>query len=389
VEDAVVPLDTPDETIDLFEMLPEQLDGIMDSVEIVAPSDIIDEAEFSELSPEEIAKEVQPEEILIVYFTEPADGLVAEEGTAVVFEAFVEDTLYPTEELTATFTSDLDGELWSDSLEGSNYFGFTTNGLNLGQHKITLTVTSPSGEMKEVDIKVGICTIGKPETFDTPLSGTTWKTYGDAFWDPDGYLDMTGNSGDKQGAIFNVAQKINPGDVMISFKIQTGPNVGTGADGFAMTVYDAADVDELESLIAAAHGGGGLGYGVSGPYGPAVIDALHVEIDTWHNVFNGTVELHTDPTSENHVAVCMNGNPGDCPLWLAVPNIEDLAWHDIAIKIEGYHITVSLDGSVVIDEDVPEFEFRGGYIGFTGSTGYYSNFHRFDDLLVVQACIVP
>jgi hypothetical protein len=42
VEDAVVPLDTPDETIDLFEMLPEQLDGIMDSVDIVAPSDIID-----------------------------------------------------------------------------------------------------------------------------------------------------------------------------------------------------------------------------------------------------------------------------------------------------------------------------------------------------------
>ncbi len=377
-------------TPDLAEVVPQET--------VEAPDllpDLPDPADLPDLLPETVEETVEdvppelPPSILIAYISTPSDGAVVKAGTPVTFEAFLEDTVYPAAELSAAFASDVDGPLWSGSPDANGYASFTTDTLSPGQHKITLTAASPSGEIKEPSIKLGICTEGEPETFDEPITGLVWKTFGDAFWDPGGFLDMTGNVGDKQGAIFNVAQKVNPGDVTISFKIQTGPNVGNGADGFAMTVYDAESVTELEALIAAAHGGGGLAYAVSGPYGPAVIDALHVEIDTWYNQYNGTSELHTDPTSENHIAVCLNGDAGNCPLWAAVPNIEDMAWHDVAIQVEGYHIIVTLDGTTVLDDDIPGFEFRGGYIGFTGSTGYYSNYHRFDDLLVVQACIVP
>ena len=38
---------------------------------------------------------------------------------------------------------------------------------------------------------------------------------------------------------------------------------------------------------------------------------------------------------------------------------------------------------------VPDFLFWGGYIGFTETTGFYTNYHRFDELQILQECWVP
>ena len=43
-------------------------------------------------------------------------------------------------------------------------------------------------------------------------------------------------------------------------------------------------------------------------------------------------------------------------------------------------------GRTVIDQRVEGLDFKGGYIGFSGTTGYYTNFHRFDDLRTRPAC---
>jgi hypothetical protein len=40
----------------------------------------------------------------------------------------------------------------------------------------------------------------------------------------------------------------------------------------------------------------------------------------------------------------------------------------------------------LVEQLYPELQFRGGYIFFSGSTGYYTNYHRFDDLNVVHTC---
>lgn len=52
-------------------------------------------------------------------------------------------------------------------------------------------------------------------------------------------------------------------------------------------------------------------------------------------------------------------------------------------------VTVELDGVEVIADAIGAFSFHGGFIGFTATTGWATNFHRFDNLLVVQDCAVP
>jgi len=272
----------------------------------------------------------------------------------------------------------------------------TVDTLTLGWHTITLEVQNPDEATGSDTVVMGICSWGSPDTFDVDVEGAGWNVYGDAYWDPGGWLEMTGLYQSRKGAIFNVVDLVEPGDVSISFDIYTGPNDATGADGFAMSIIDAADPTALAAIVAAAAAGGGLGYGVSGGAGPPGsclwgsmdIDAFHVEFDTWQNIENG-VECHTDPTAGDHIAVTLDGNPADHLLWADLGDIEDSAWHVVTVEIAGSGILITLDGTPIIDDDISGFTFKGGYIGFTGVTGYYSNYHRFDNLHLLEECIVP
>jgi len=320
---------------------------------------------------------------------EPAADQVFETGTSIHFKGLVADSLFAPETLTVEWASNKDGVLDTTAATADGVAAFDTDTLSPGMHLITLKITNANGQEHTGWVEVGICQWASPDKFDINTTGSKWQTYGDAFWDPGGWLEMTGNVKGKKGAIFNTVDYLTPGDITLSFKILTGPNVGTGADGFALSVFRAKDIPELESWIAAAHSGGGLGYAISGNYGPVIAEAFHVEIDTWHNIYNGNSEFHTDPTPENHIAITLNGDPGNHVLWAAVPNIEDMQWHDITVEVVADHVKVTLDGSTIIDKTVPDFLFRGGYIGFTGTTGYYTNYHRFDELQILQECLVP
>ena len=59
--------------------------------------------------------------------------------------------------------------------------------------------------------------------------------------------------------------------------------------------------------------------------------------------------------------------------------------HTIRVDLLGNAIQVSVDGSVVIEESI-EFAFKGGYMFFSGSTGWATNFHRFEDLNILSNC---
>ena len=259
-----------------------------------------------------------------------------------------------------------------------------------GNQSVTLTVTNPDGDEKVADISLGICTYGDVESFDQPLSGGDWTVYGDAYWDAGGWLEMTGNLQGKKGAIFNTAEMVNPGDVEIHFSIWTGgnelltPSPTTGADGFTMSVINAPTVTDLENVIATAGNGGCMGYGVSGECGNMSLDAFHVEFDTYYN--NGDVNY--DPTPQNHIAVMLDGDASNHVLWVP-QTLEDSQWHDVSIQTIGQQIIVNFDGVEVINSNVNDFQFHGGYIGFTGVTGWGTNFHRFDNLQIIQQCMVP
>jgi hypothetical protein len=69
-----------------------------------------------------------------------------------------------------------------------------------------------------------------------------------------------------------------------------------------------------------------------------------------------------------------------------VSTIEDMQWHDVRVDVDGENVRVWLDGTLIIDGDIPGLFQKGGYIGFTGTTGAYTNHHRFDNLEVVEVC---
>ena len=56
-------------------------------------------------------------------------------------------------------------------------------------------------------------------------------------------------------------------------------------------------------------------------------------------------------------------------------------WDEVGV---GHHAALA-PGDV--DGDVPELHSFQGYIGFTGSTGGSTNYHRFDELKVEQECV--
>ena len=129
---------------------------------------------------------------------------------------------------------------------------FKTSTLAGGLHNISLIATNPVGKKASDGINLGVCTWQTPENFNTEIEGSSWKIYGDAYWDSDetgaGWLEMTGLDNGQQGAIFNIQEMVTPGDVQINFKIRSGGGSGGGADGFAMSVIDVSTLEELDEI---------------------------------------------------------------------------------------------------------------------------------------------
>jgi hypothetical protein len=71
-----------------------------------------------------------------------------------------------------------------------------------------------------------------------------------------------------------------------------------------------------------------------------------------------------------------------------VPSLEDLKWRSIRVEIEASYVTVFMDGTSLMEGDISGFTFEGGYLGVSGSTGWASNYHRFDNLNL-EGCEVP
>ena len=379
--DSTAPSDSV--AVDQGQALPGD-DGNTETMTTVDTVDTVETVETDLGQPDITIDEGLPPSVLTVEIMAPDPALVLELGTEITFEAVAVDSQYLTSALEAVWTSNIDGALNIQVPAEDGTLSFSTSSLSAGMHLITVTVVNPQGQTASDSLDQPICSWAQPtESFDTNLEGTGWKIYGDAFWDPGGWLDMTGNLTSKKGAIFNTVDIVTPGDVSISFKIMTGGGINTGADGFAMSVYELPSVEELDNVVNTAWSGGCMGYGVSNNCGDMTVVGFHVEFDTWHN------ENHNDPTTQNHIGVMLNGDPSTHYLSAAVPSLEDMQWHDVTIQVTGTTVVVTLDGNVIIDDSIEGLDFRGGYIGFSGSTGWASNYHRFDELQILQECLVP
>jgi hypothetical protein len=286
-------------------------------------------------------------------------------------------------DLVLTMTSDLDGVVSSPELLPDGRFEWSTHELQAGVHQLTLDVTHPGSGADGTDtVELGVCRWPAFEDFTTDPTGGDWTVFGDAYWDPQGWLEITGNAESRAGSIYKTNSKVNPGDFRLEFSIATGGGINTGADGFSVNVVDVPDLPALVTYINSAGNGGCLGYGVELGCGTGDVNAFHVEIDTWYN------GEYADPP-ENHIAINFDGDPSAHVLWAPTPGLEDLAWRDIVVQARAQRLTMDIDGVRVIDSVLPGFTFDGGYIGVSGSTGWATNYHRFDNLQIYDRCLVP
>ncbi|MCB9739902.1 MAG: hypothetical protein H6747_11580 [Deltaproteobacteria bacterium] len=335
----------------------------------------------------------------------PAAEAMLAAGEAVVVKATVDGVVGPG--ATLELRSDLDGAIGSTVVNptagiGSTEVSLTVTPSSAGSHALTLHLLGGSGTDAMVcpglgAVQVQVCGAAIEADFAQSIAGSAWKTTGDASWNAGGYLELTGNAQSKSGAVYNQALYVQPGDVRMSLRIATGGGVNGGADGFAMTILEAKAPADVDAYLAKAGKGGCLGYGVSGTCGSTKVEAFHVEIDTWINKGDpntdppGVSGNNAVPGQGNHIAVHTDGDAGNALLWLPEPgkpaiNVEDAAWHTVVIVVKGDTLTIRLDDAVAASKTVTGLDFRGGYVIFSGSTGWASNFHRIDDLRILHQC---
>ena len=386
------------------------------------PDDNQDDNETdSDQAPEEPVEPTNP----TLTITSPDNQASADADTTWNFSGTV--TGVPTDEgpIDVTWSSGNDGIIHQEQLAADGLSTFTIDGLSNGIHPITFSATTAAGGVTSETIYIGSCGWELMEDFEgcpdnytcqqtstspfeqwscvndgtdpnlpatiTVPDETQWLTHRDAYKDCRGWLDMTGNVGSRKGAMFNIDQSLNPGNVKLRFWISTGQcpypttedevcyNSFCDADGFAASVYYVQTTEELEAVLNQTQTGGGLGYAIpSGGF-----DSFHIEFDTYHNGH--------DPHAGDHIAIMTNSD--NATHHLVYPEaqsssfeLEDNRWHEIILEIKGTNITVDYDSQRVITGAIEGFEFKGGYIGFSGTTGYCYNYHRFDDLSYQPVC---
>lgn len=139
---------------------------------------------------------------------------------------------------------------------------------------------------------------------------------------------------------------------IVDFKYQAGG--GSGADGF--TFFFLADKLNSSSLD-------GEGLGFEGTNGYAI------EFDNYLN--------NSDP-NEHHVALIQN-NVDNHLAHYSTPKTEDNQIHNVRVSVAHTSVVVLLDGESILRYD--DLEPRATYgIGFSGSTGTFTNEHKIMDV---------
>ncbi|MBT6432287.1 MAG: hypothetical protein HOK97_16530 [Deltaproteobacteria bacterium] len=366
-------------------------------------TDAADASDASDASdPTEDEPEPEPNDPVVV-FTMPANQTSYEQFETVLFTATVSGVTDDDGPFAIVWQSNVDGSLQEETVTELSELSFETAALSPGNHTISLIVGSAAGGVGSSTLNVGICGWILVDDFESEIDPAVWHVHRDAYRDSRGWLEMTDNAMGKKGAIFNIGQALQPGNVTMRFKISTGqcsvPDTSCSsgscaADGFAMSVYKTNSVEELEVLLESTQTGGGLGYSYVGgacsvttdcpagtvcTEGTCKTESFHIEFDTWYNGF--------DPTTVNHVGIMLNGDNATHHIYETMPTLEDNMWHEVVVSIQANNVEVMMDGSPLISGEVPDLNFKGGFIGFSGTTGSCTNYHRFDDLYLQPTCV--
>ena len=297
----------------------------------------------------------------------PKDGQILGIGELLTLSSQTFDAETAPQDLQVTWSSDVDGELGQAVVDSSGLGGLDWNSRSSGAHQLSVQVQDACGHQERLSF--GVCQQAGFESETLDLS--TWHFEGMANWDSGkGWVELTTATGNAVGSAFQtVATKGN--NVSLSFQFFMGN--GSGADGFAVT---ALDTDRMTGFLGSA--GGCLGYGgaTDCPNHQPGLPGWSIEVDTYANA--------VDPTGADHVAMSFDGDAANPVVWAALPEMEDTGWHTMEVTVAAPRVTVTIDGTVYIDEEVSGITDFPAYVGFTAATGGSTNEHLIDALMVTE-----
>ena len=294
--------------------------------------------------------------------TNPATDTTIDVGASATFEAQVSDDAGPADAVSIAWVSDVDGLLSTASPDGTGITSFVWDGTarSSGTHVVTVTATDTCENTVEADVVVCQNEGYLAENLDL----ATWNFEGNATWDAtNNWVELTKPLNTQSGTAFQTAATVDSANVQIEFDFFVSG--GSGADGISVTALDST---RMTGFVGGT--GGGIGY-----YG---LPGWSIEVDTWYN------NEHNDPTSADHVSVHFDGDVNSPTTWAALPEMEDGNWHRMRVDVLGTWITVAIDGTTYIDQDVPQLTSFPAYVGFTAATGGATNYHLIDALEVEE-----
>jgi hypothetical protein len=272
-----------------------------------------------------------------------------------------DDHTAPTD-LVVRWESDVDGVLSGGTVDAA---GTATQPWDAalqtpGPHTFTVTVTDACEQTATATVSACQNAGYVSENLDL----TSWTFNGTAGWDAlNGWVELTAPYTDQAGTAFQTSAAVSSDNISVDFGFYVSG--GTGADGMSVT---ALDTGRATSFVG--NTGGGIGYGG--------LPGWSIEVDTWYN------SEHADPTELDHLSLHLDGNVNGPVAWATLPEMEDGAWHQMSVRVIGARFTISVDGVVYIDQDVPGLSTFPAYIGFTAATGSVTNYHLIDALLVEE-----
>lgn len=202
-----------------------------------------------------------------------------------------------------------------------------------------------------------------------PITEEAWHYEGAAAISGD-VLTLTEATPDSVGAAFDLISVFDGDRIDVSFSFQIGE--GTGGEGLSVTLLDA---NERDGFIGGDGCGLGFGGGADCTSGPA-LPGWSLAIDT--HVDAG------DCLPEPHLAFTLDGDINAFAPCVAIPTVDDGAWHDVALVVEEGALFVELDGVERIAESVSGLAKFQGYLGFTASTSAATNAHRVRDVVITD-----
>ncbi len=300
----------------------------------------------------------------------PSPSEVVAEGADLVLSGMAVDSEDAEETLSVTWSSSLSGKILSTAPlpDGTTTYTWPAADRGTGLQDLTLTTTDACGE--SASTTVSFCQDGA-YSYDA-LSLSAWHYEGVATYDTtNNWLQLTPATTNAVGTAFETSTPVNADNVDIEFYVYIGD--GTGADGISLTALDAA---RYTTFLGGS--GCGIGYGGSADCtaGPA-LPGWSLEIDTY---YNGGV----DPTEADHLAFTFDGDVDGFSAWAELPEMEDSGWHLVSVTVIAPHVTVAVDGTTYIDQDLSGNFGFSGYVGFTAGTGGETNAHLIDELVVTD-----